>query len=1072
MKKTVIIAIAIILYTSLLPVHLFAEENSGSQTNNIEDQEENKKEAEINTESQKEINELGIKVGTKVYGEDISNLSKEELQYIPKGWRDGSFEGEHPQEPQTSSSFMKGNHPDVNDYIFSKQLTVADIEKNHKSIFPKFNYRNGLGKVEGVVAHETANENSTITEEIDYMVKNYNNAFVHAFVDHSRIIEIHPTNYAAWGAGRYANERFVHVELVEVDSFKKFAKSINNYSDYLASILDKYELGVTSAESNGKGSLWSHNAVSKFLGGTDHVDPHGYFAKWGYNWNEFVKLVTLKYNKLAIEKDNTSKLGHIRSSNSRIYDDPINPYRYDKAGKKYTNSVYYIKKQAKLDDTTYYLLSDKPSSKKGTIGWIKARDVNVYTHKGIDSKNKLYSIKGSGKAYSKAWGGSKELVYDLSSLTGSTFKVNLTESVGTNVWYRGMLNGKQVWIHSSYLTTEEVEKSFTSLLGHLSSTARIYKDIDNHTGFKYADGQYTNQVYYIKKKAVLNDELYYLISYSPSSLAGVVGWVLAVDMQVYPHTGVDNDPKSLYVKGTGSSYNKAWGGTKNLVHDNLVRFVGREFKVNLTEKVGNNTWYRGKINNKQMWIHSSYLSNTQWDRKSMLGKIKTGNVKIYKSTDNLSGYAKSGNKHTNKVYYIKAQTVVNGQVYYNISNQPSAVKGVVGWVKADDLSTNLHVGVDYKAKTFYFDGTGSAYSKAWGDSKDIVHRDLSKYKGREFKVHLTEKVGNEIWYRGNMDGETVWVQSSHVTEKEEQTTSKLGHIRYAGTIYKRIGDKSSSYAAAGEYTNQVYYIKKQANINGEKLYLISNKPSYINGVVGWVKAEDMVIHSHTGVNNNNKTLIIKGTGSAYSKAWGGSKDLVYKNLSKYKFNVFKVNLTEKVGNNVWYRGTLNGKTAWIHSSYITTKEVSSTSRLGHIRYDGKIYSKLHSQSSFEKAADGYINQVYYIKSQAVINKEKYYLISKKPSSVDGIVGWVRDDDLVTHPHSTLDHKTKTFYLKGTGNAYGNAWGGSRDLVYDLTQYKDQEFKVDLTETVGSNTWYRGKLQGETVWVHSSYLSKK
>src|SRR5699024_8660188 len=98
----------------------------------------------------------------------------------------------------------------------------------------KFNYRNGYGKPEGVVAHETANNNSTITGEISYMSRNHKNAFVHAFIDNSRIIEVHPTNYGAWGAGRFANERFVNVELVRVHSFDAFAQSINNYAQYIA----------------------------------------------------------------------------------------------------------------------------------------------------------------------------------------------------------------------------------------------------------------------------------------------------------------------------------------------------------------------------------------------------------------------------------------------------------------------------------------------------------------------------------------------------------------------------------------------------------------------------------------------------------------------------------------------------------------------------------------------------------------------------------------------------------------------------------------------------------------------
>ena len=43
--------------------------------------------------------------------------------------------------------------------------------------------------------HDTANDNSTIDGEIAFMKRNYNSAFVHAFVDGNRIVETAPTDY-------------------------------------------------------------------------------------------------------------------------------------------------------------------------------------------------------------------------------------------------------------------------------------------------------------------------------------------------------------------------------------------------------------------------------------------------------------------------------------------------------------------------------------------------------------------------------------------------------------------------------------------------------------------------------------------------------------------------------------------------------------------------------------------------------------------------------------------------------------------------------------------------------------
>ncbi|RKJ23338.1 mannosyl-glycoprotein endo-beta-N-acetylglucosamidase, partial [Butyricicoccus sp. 1XD8-22] len=102
-----------------------------------------------------------------------------------------------------------------------------------------------------------------------------------------------------------------------------------------------------------------------------------------------------------------------------------------------------------------------------------------------------------------------------------------------------------------------------------------------------------------------------------------------------------------------------------------------------------------------------------------------------------------------------------------------------------------HKGVDKKKKTLYVKGTGKAFSKAWGGKKDYVYTNLSKYKNRSFQVHLTEKVGNNLWYRGTLDGKTVWILGSGVVQAKESKTSKIGHIKNSKVkIYKTLGSPS------------------------------------------------------------------------------------------------------------------------------------------------------------------------------------------------------------------------------------------------------------------------------------------
>ncbi|QBO37496.1 N-acetylmuramoyl-L-alanine amidase [Periweissella cryptocerci] len=194
----------------------------------------------------------------------------------------------------------------VNSYIISNYFGKhAKIVKKIDKRFPKNKLRRGLGKPEGVVVHETANPNSTLKNEVKYMKAHYKNAFVHTFVNGSTIENIANTNYLAWGAGYQANQRFIQFEQVRVHSKKNFAKEINNAAYYSAYILKEYGLKPSLAKKNKTGTLWSHNDVSKWLGGTTHTDPVAYWKASGKKWfgtnytmKDFYKLVKAYYDAM------------------------------------------------------------------------------------------------------------------------------------------------------------------------------------------------------------------------------------------------------------------------------------------------------------------------------------------------------------------------------------------------------------------------------------------------------------------------------------------------------------------------------------------------------------------------------------------------------------------------------------------------------------------------------------------------------------------------------------------------------------------------------------------------------
>lgn len=218
-------------------------------------------------------------------------------------------------------------------YLY-KMLKLQGIKYNN---FSGVAYENG--KPEGIVVHETDDPGATAHDEAIYFNREWKNvqAYVHAFVDSKQVIQMKSPDMGVWGAGPKANNRFIQIELCEEGSRDNFARSINNDAIYIAKLLHRYDLKPDNACDDGDGTIWSHYAVSTFLGGTDHVDPDGYFAKWGYSMDQFYSLIEYYYN--LQEKNGNTKTKDPNKTKEEI---PIvqgavtlghDAYIYDKKGK-------------------------------------------------------------------------------------------------------------------------------------------------------------------------------------------------------------------------------------------------------------------------------------------------------------------------------------------------------------------------------------------------------------------------------------------------------------------------------------------------------------------------------------------------------------------------------------------------------------------------------------------------------------------------------------------------------------------------------------------------------------------
>src|SRR5699024_8603339 len=212
--------------------------------------------------------------------------------------------------------------------------------------------------------------------------------------------------------------------------------------------------------------------------------------------------------------------------------------------------------------------------------------------------------------------------------------------------------------------------------------------------------------------------------------------------------------------------------------------------------------------------------------------------------------------------------------------------------------------------------------------------------------------------------------------------------------------------AGSQYTDVTYYVKKQATQGNETYFLLSTEPSAKKGTVGWVKEKDLSYHSHSRVDNKSKTFYLNGEGNTRSKAWGAKDDQIHTDLSDKAGELIEVNKTEKVSNHTWYRGKINGEgeNVWVHSKFVFKPEESKTSKLARVKTsDVNIYENL--QGDIFKAGSKYTHVPFYVKKQAEVSGDTYYLLSTEPSAKKGTAGWVSEKDVKYHSHTRVDNKS-------------------------------------------------------------------
>ncbi|WP_282579066.1 glucosaminidase domain-containing protein [Mammaliicoccus sciuri] len=625
----------------------------------------------------------------------------------------------------TSSSYSPTVSSSINNQIRNNNYAVPTYVEDFSSHIPKIPYRNGVGKPEGIIAHETANPNSTIQGEIAYMKNNYESAFVHAFVDDNNIIEVAPTDYLAWGAGGVANERFIHVELVRVYGGDRFARSINNYADYIATNLSYYGLPFDSAENDGTGTLWSHDAVSRYLGGTDHSDPYGWFAENNYTFNELIDLVREKY---------LYKTGSVTQPNTPVVSKP-----------KPTTPVV-----SKPKPTTPVVSKPKPTApvvskpKPSTPVVSKPKPTTP-----VASPAKTVVVNYKGKVNTNA-SGVYSSVYDTKTKSaankvGKTFNIGKQSNYNNQIYY--LLqdnNGTPLgWVKSSDIQLQNNTKATPKPAA--SNTAKpkaTPKPVASNTAKPKATPKpvASNTV---KPKA------------TPKPVASNT-----VKPKATPKPVASNTAKPKATPKPVASNTVKPKATPKPVASNTTKTnaVAKTVRVN----------YLGKVNKNISGVYTSV-----YDQKTVPAINKAG-----------------------KTFKIGKQSTYNNQTYYLLQDN-NAIP--LGWVNAKDIQlqkvttqpkvvnkptvaqpkktnaikssavNNQPIALKENYQNYLiFDNSGYFYSEP-SVSKKTLLGSLQNYQYSYFKVISSQKVGNELWYKGLLNGKTVWINAKYLQLATEST---------------------------------------------------------------------------------------------------------------------------------------------------------------------------------------------------------------------------------------------------------------------------------------------------------------
>lgn len=144
----------------------------------------------------------------------------------------------------------------------------------------------GWFQPQNLVVHSTANEGATAWNHVQYWQRMGNDTpmaqWVADWTDGGTVYQTMSGNAVAWHVGN-GNWYSVGIEICEATNQHDFEVGFDTAAQWCAVYLNQQGWGIDR--------MVSHNEARYVWGGTDHVDPIPYFAKWGKTWGDFENLV-------------------------------------------------------------------------------------------------------------------------------------------------------------------------------------------------------------------------------------------------------------------------------------------------------------------------------------------------------------------------------------------------------------------------------------------------------------------------------------------------------------------------------------------------------------------------------------------------------------------------------------------------------------------------------------------------------------------------------------------------------------------------------------------------------------